>query len=192
MRDENCFIAHQDRPYVVNLAKALYIKKIPLETMYCCGVYGLPADTVPNRPRQDLPVFNDIESIPYGKAVIFSPYAKSVTAIDQKVWVDAINYYVNAGYECYTNVNGDEKPLAGTKAISPSLLEMRSVVERAGTFVGLRSGLCDILREAKAKKIALYPDYNYCDTKWKSIDIYYIDQFDYNLLVTEEIEWRNL
>ena len=26
-QDENCFIAHQDRPYVVNLSKALYIKK---------------------------------------------------------------------------------------------------------------------------------------------------------------------
>ena len=87
---------------------------------------------------------------------------------------------------------GDEKPLDRTEAISPSLLEMKSVVERAGIFIGIRSGLCDILREAKAKKIALYPDYNYCDTKWKSIDIYYIDQFDHNLLATEVIEWEKL
>ena len=53
-------------------------------------------------------------------------------------------------------------------------MKMRSVVERAGTFVGIRSGLCDIIRDAKAKKIAIYPDYNYCDTRWKAIDIYYI------------------
>ena len=69
---------------------------------------------------------------------------------------------------------------------------MCSVVERAGTFIGIRSGLCDILREAKAEKIALYPDYNYCDTKWKAIDMYHIDQFDHNLLATEEIEWARL
>lgn len=191
-QEENSFIAHQDRPYVVNLSKALYIKKIPLETIYCCGVYGLPVGTVPDKPQKDLPVFKDIETIPEGRSVIFSPYAKSVTALDPKVWSEAVNYYTNAGYKCYTNVVGDEKPLDGTEAISPSLLEMRSVVERAGTFVGIRSGLCDILREAKAKKIALYPDYNYCDTKWKAIDIYWIDQFDHNLLATEEIEWEKL
>ena len=42
LQDDKAFIARQDRPYVVNLAKALYIKKIPLEKIYCCGVFGLP------------------------------------------------------------------------------------------------------------------------------------------------------
>ena len=191
-QDPNSFIAHQDRPYVINLHRALYIKKIPLEKIYCCGVYGLPADTVPSKPRQDLPVYKDIEAIPDGKAVIFSPYAKSVPAIDPGVWKEAVGYYNKAGYKCYTNVVGDETALEDTEAISPSILEMRSVMERAGTFIGIRSGLCDILREAECKKIALYPDYNYSDTKCKAIEIYYIEQFDHNLLATEEIEWENL
>ena len=191
-QDENSFIAHQDRPYVVNLTKALYIKRIPLEQIYCCGVYGLPADTIPAKPNVRGHVYKDIELIPKGKSVIFSPYAKSVTAIDSKVWKDAVTYYSEAGYKCYTNVIGDEVPLEETEPISPSLLEMCSVVERAGTFIGIRSGLCDILREAKAKKIALYPDYNYCDTKWKAIEMYNIEQFEYNLLATEEIEWAKL
>ena len=191
-KNENCFIAHQDRPYVVNLTKALYIKRIPLEQIYCCGVYGLPVNTRPAKPSANKHVYKDIQSIPKGNAVVFSPYAKSVTAIDQKIWEDVVNYYVGAGYKCYTNVIGDEKALDGTEAISPSLLELRSVVERAGTFIGIRSGLCDILREANAKKIALYPDYNYCDTKWKSIEMYYIEQFQYNLLATEVIDWEKL
>ena len=191
-KDENSFIAHQDRPYVMDLARALYIKKIPLEKMYCCGVFGLPADTAPAKPGVSKRVYRDIAQIPEGKAVIFSPYAKSVTAIDPKVWADAVSYYNGAGYKCYTNVVGDEKALQGTEAISPSLLEMRSVVERASTFIGIRSGLCDILREAEAKKIALYPDYNFCDTRWKAMDIYHIDQFQYNLLATEVIEWEKL
>lgn len=69
---------------------------------------------------------------------------------------------------------------------------MRSVVEMAGIFIGIRSGMCDILREARAKKIALYPDYNYSDTRWKAIEMYYIDNFEYNLLATEDIEWEKL
>lgn len=191
-KDENCFIAHQDRPYVVNLSKALYIKRIPLEQIYCCGVYGLPVGTKPAKPNANKHIYKNIVTIPEGKSVIFSPYAKSVTAIDPTVWSNAVAYYSGAGYKCYTNVIGDEKPLKGTEAISPSLLEIRSVVERAGTFIGIRSGLCDILREAKAKKIALYPDYNYCDTKWKAIEMYNIDKFDYNLLATEVSEWAKL
>lgn len=191
-RDENSYIAHQDRPYVINLHRALYIKKIPLEQIYCCGVYGLPKDTIPEVPSFNNQIYNKIDKIPKGKSVVFSPYAKSVTALDSNIWESAVEYYSSKGYTCFTNVVGDEIPLDGTQAISPSLLEMKSVVEQAGTFIGIRSGLCDIIREAHAKKIALYPDYNYCDTKWKAIDIYWINQFEYNLLATEEIKWENL
>ena len=176
----------------MNLSKALYIKKISLEQIYCCGVYGLPKDTVPVKPNAKRLIYKDIDSIPENKSVIISPYAKSVMALDSRVWEEAVRYYTVKGYKCYTNVVGDEKPLEGTEAISPSLLEIRSVVERAGTFIGIRSGLCDVIREARAKKIALYPDYNYCDTKWKAIEIYWINQFEYNLLATEEIKWENL
>jgi hypothetical protein len=189
---QDCFIAHQDRPYVVSLQKALYIKKIPLEQIYCCGVYGLPADTKPAIPRDDLPVYDGISDIPEGKSVIFSPYAKSVVAISDSLWKKAVDYYSGCGYKCFTNVVGDEKPLEGTEGISPTIAQMRSVVERAGVFIGIRSGMCDILREAKAKKIALYPDYNYSDTRWKAIEMYHIDKFDYNLLATEDIEWEKL
>jgi hypothetical protein len=191
-RDENSFIAHQDRPYVVNLQKALYIKKIPLEQIYCCGVYGLPKDTKPTLPCANNEIYKNIDRIPAGKSVIFSPYAKSVTALDENVWRKAVLFYTSKGYKCYTNVVGDEVPLPETEAISPSLFELKSVIERAGTFVGIRSGLCDVIRETKAKKIVLYPDYNYCDTKWKAIEMYYINQFDHNILATEEIRWEAL
>jgi hypothetical protein len=190
--DKNSFIAHQDRPYVVNLSKALYIKKIPLEQIYCCGVYGLPMDTDASKPSEVMPGYARIEEIPQGRSVVLSPYAKSVPAIGNEIWRDTVDFFNSHGYKCYTNVVDDELPLGGTEAISPSLIEMRSVVERAGTFIGIRSGLCDILREAKAKKIALYPDYNYCDTKWKAIDMYYIKQFDHNIVVTDKIDWEKI
>ena len=35
--------------------------------------------------------------------------------------------------------------------------------------------MCDVIKTADCRKIALYPDYYYCDTKWKSIDMYSID-----------------
>lgn len=188
-RDSNFFVPHQDRPYVVNLSKALYIKKITLEQLYCCGVFALPASTKPYKPVK-LRKYKGLDQIEQGNAVVFSPYAKSVTALDEKVWNEIVEYYREEGYQCFTNVVGDEKALPNTIPISPAINEIQSVVECAGTFIGIRSGICDVLREASCRKVALYPDYNYCDTKWKAIDIYWLEGWE-NLVAEEGFQWKN-
>ena len=186
--DKNSFIAHQDRPYVVNLHKALYIKCIPLEQIYCCGVFGLPKETKPYKPTA-WKSYADAEKIPQGRSVILSPYAKSVTALPNNVWEQIVEYYKERGYQCFTNVIGDEKPLSGTLPVSPKIAEVQPLVEHAGTFIGIRSGLCDVLRYAVCEKIALYPDYNYCDTKWKAIDMYALEGWK-NLIVKDDFAWK--
>ncbi len=117
------------------------------------------------------------------------PYAKSVTALSDNVWKQIVDSYVNRGFRCFTNVVGDEEPLEGTFPISPKLAEIRPLVEYAGTFIGIRSGLCDVLRYADCVKIALYPDYNYCDTKWKAIDMYAIEGWE-NIVVKDGFIWK--
>lgn len=188
-RDQESYIAHQDRPYVNNLSKALYSKKISLEQIYCCGVFGLPKDTVPVLPT-DFAEYGELGIIPKNNAVILSPYAKSVTALSSELWKDVVSYYKKLGKTCFTNVIGDEKPLEGTVAIRPKINEMQAVVERAGCFVGIRSGMCDILRTANAVKTALFPDYHYCDTQWKSIDMYYMDGWN-NIVVKDGFRWED-
>ena len=187
-QDERCFIAHQDRPYVVNLHKTLKLKKIPLEKVYCCGIFGLPIDTLPAKPYR-WKEWQDLGKICEGKAVVLSPYAKSVTPLPERIWEAIVDDYTAQGYQLFTNVSGDEEPLAGTIALRASLCEMKSILERAGTFIGIRSGLCDVVRTANCRKIALYPDYNYCDTEWKSIDIYSIDGFE-NVVVDKGFKWK--
>lgn len=186
--DRNYFIAHQDRPYVVGLHRALHFRCIPLEQVYCCGVFGLPAGTSPVRPSH-LRQFSGLGAMAKGKSVIFSPYAKSVTELPREIWRDIVRYYQDRGYQCFTNAAGREEPLPGTEGISPPVAEMQSAAEWAGTFVGIRSGLCDVLKYADCRKIALYPDYNYCDTKWKAIDMYAIDGWE-NIEVKEGFQWK--
>ncbi len=65
---------------------------------------------------------------------------------------------------------------------------MKSVVERAGTFIGIRSGLCDVIRTADCHKIALYPDYHYCGTRWTAAEIYAIEGFE-NIVVNGDFQW---
>lgn len=184
--DSNAFIAHQDRPYVINLHKALYVKCIPLEQIYCCGVFGLPIDTEPYKPVR-LKRYSHLEQIKEGRAVILSPYAKSVIALPEALWKKIVDSYSEKGYQCFTNVAGDEQPLVGTIPISPSIAEIQSVVERAGTFIGIRSGICDVLKYAKCKKTALYPDYNYSDTKWKAIDMYRLEGWE-NIVIKKDFD----
>ncbi len=188
-KDEDCFITHQDRPYVVNLHRILKMKRISLEKVYCCGVFGLPDDTEPVQPTE-WKVWDRLEEIREGKAVILSPYAKSVTGLPMEIWEAIISDFSERGYQLFTNVAGEETPLPGTEPLNAKIGEMKSVVERAGTFIGIRSGLCDVIRTAACRKVALYPDYNYCDTKWKSIDMYAIDGFE-NLVVDKGFRWHS-
>lgn len=204
--DKDCYIAHQDRPYVVDLHRALYKKCIPLETVYKCGIFGLPQDMEPVTPVNwkefEFPV-NAVSSDVDGKdgdendndnankTVIVSPYAKSVPSLPGRLWTDIVNDLMGQEFEVYTNVVDDEKPLTGTKAISPTIAQMKSAVEQAGLFIGIRSGMCDVIKTADCKKIALYPDYYYCDTKWKSIDMYSIEGFQ-NIVVEDGDTWEEV
>lgn len=179
--DRQAFISHQDRPYVVNLAKALYAKKITLEMIYRCGVFGLDKDCVPSRPSR-LDKSGLLSEIRKGKAVILAPYAKSVTNIPKVYWKQIIEYYVQRGYQLFTNVAQGEQALEGTREIRVKLSELQSVVEYAGIFIGIRSGVCDVIREAACRKIALYPDCCYSDTRWKMAEIYHLEGFE-NIVV---------
>jgi hypothetical protein len=189
-KDRNSFIAHQDRPYVVNLHKALYMKCISLEQIYCCGVFGLPANIEPVRPREErLKPYSGLQDISKGKAVILSPYAKSVPTLPKSLWRQIVRHYKDKGYQCFTNVVGTEQALEGTLRISPVICQLQSAAEYAGTFIGIRSGLCDVLKYSECKKIALYPDYHYSDTRWKAIDMYPLEGWE-NIVVRDELQWE--
>ena len=45
------------------------------------------------------------------------------------------------------------------------------------------------LRTARAEKTALYSDYNYCDTRWKAIDMYHLEGWE-NIVVKEGFQWK--
>ena len=190
--DSDCYIAHQDRPYVVDLHRALYKKCIPLELIYKCGIFGLPQDTESVKPvrweRFEFP--KDGEDVP-DKAAIVAPYAKSVASLPEQLWSDIVKDLRGQGYVVYTNVVGDEKALDDTEPVSPSISQMKSAVEQAGLFIGIRSGMCDVIKTADCRKIMLYPDYYYCDTKWKSIDMYSIDESE-NIVVKDGDTWEEV
>jgi len=183
-KDDDFFIPHNDKPYVVQLYKALYVKMIPFETIYKCGVYGLPVNTEPVKPTM-LKIYSHLDKIKKNKTLIISPYAKSVSNIPMSYWEKIITDYSSKGFDIYTNTVGEEEALQGTKRIEIPLDEIQSAVEYAGHFIGIRSGLCDVIKYADCNKTAVYPDRCFSDTKWKMSEIFHLDGWE-NVVLTEE------
>ncbi|NSB43600.1 hypothetical protein B0P06_003371 [Clostridium saccharoperbutylacetonicum] len=98
-------------------------------------------------------------SLVKGKTVIISPYANSIPKLSWKFWINLVKRLNEAGYKVFTNSVGErEEIIPNTEPLFIDFFDIIDVLEYAGIFIGIRSGLCDILSTAKCKKIILYPD----------------------------------
>lgn len=94
-----------------------------------------------------------------GKTVILSPYANTIANPSKEFWILLVEKFKEKGYMVVTNSGGDKEPaIEGTKQVLIPFDITVPVVELCGTFIGLRSGLCDFIASAKAGKIIIYPD----------------------------------
>lgn len=108
----------------------------------------------PDRKEKIIKQYNLLED----KTVILAPYAVSVPLISKDLWNQLVEYYYKKGFRVLTNVRDDsEHPLDGTEGISLRLDEMYFAAEYGGYFVGLRSGLCDLLAYSKCRMTVIYP-----------------------------------
>lgn len=126
-------------------------------------VMNLNVSTPRKEPRRSNG-FNKIQKLinekglEQGKTVILSPYANTIVRLDDGLWEELADYYTAKGYVVCTNSIGkEEPPISGTVGIEFDLEDAVEVVEYAGTFIGLRSGLCDVISSAKAEKHIIYP-----------------------------------
>jgi len=170
-QEENCIIAHHDRPYTDNIIRYLDRHFLSFVDYYRRAVYGLAVDTPPAAPNNFTP-FDNLGLIPKGKAIILSPYAKSVVEIPMNFWANIAAEYKERGYQAYTNVAGDEVPICGTEPLRMPISQLISAVEHAGIFMGVRNGICDVLHTAKCRKIVVFPDCYYSTTRHKVEDFF--------------------
>jgi len=168
-REENCIIAHHDRPYTDNIIKYLDKHFMSFIDYYRCAVYGLSEGTPPVLPSKTAPLENPAD-IPKSKSVILSPYAKSVIELPFRFWEKITADYSAEGYTVFTNIAGNEQPVKGTIPLKIPISQMPAAVEHAGTFIGIRNGLCDVLYAADCRKIVVFPDCYYSTTPFKVAD----------------------
>lgn len=102
-------------------------------------------------------LFSD-HSLKPGKTVLLSPHSTGLEAFrpPQSFWEEIANCLKTEGYTVCTNCAGDEAPVAGTQAVFVPYSMVVPFLEKAGAFIGLRSGLCDIISTAHCKKIIIH------------------------------------
>ena len=98
-------------------------------------------------------------NIKQGKTAILAPYANTLMGLPDGIWEQIIKILKEKGYDIYTNSTGlKEPPLPGTKAVVFPLEIAKCVAEKAGLFIGVRSGICDIVEDSSGRVIIIYPD----------------------------------
>ncbi|MGO9496667.1 MAG: hypothetical protein ACLQA5_08170 [Solirubrobacteraceae bacterium] len=172
-------IAHHDRPYGDGApVRALDERFVAFTDMYRDLVYKLPARSRPQAPSRDLarqagPTGGSwATQIPAGRGVLVAPYAKSVVPVPWSFWEHTAQRHLSHGDVVATLVHGDEGPVPGTLALEIPIPELLDAVEHAGTFIGLRSGLCDVVHTARARKVHVFPDAHYSTTPYKVADFF--------------------
>lgn len=169
-------IAHHDRPYGDGApVRALDERFVAFTDMYRDLVYKLPPQTQPQAPRRDVPAHADpswASEIPRGRGVLIAPYAKSVLPVPWSFWEHTAERHKSQGDVVATLVHGDEEPVPGTLTLGVPIPELLDAVEHAGTFVGLRGGLCDVVHTARARRVHVFPDAYYSTTPYKVADFF--------------------
>ena len=166
-------ILHQRFPYTSGIGVLGNHKGTTFEDHYRYSIFEMEKDTVAQKPVKNT---DDIETdkffkennLTQGNTVILSPYANTATKLEDKFWEDIAEKYKNKGYTVCTNGTGDREPaVKGTKQVFFQIKNAIDIVEKAGTFIALRSGLCDVVATANAKKIIYYPDRVYQEGSFK-------------------------
>ena len=93
-----------------------------------------------------------------GKTIIMAPATSSMWSLPNNDWETMAEKLSQLGYIVLTNiVKKTDYVIKGTQPISFPLDASVPVIDYAGFFIGVRSGLCDIISSAKCCKIILHP-----------------------------------
>lgn len=93
-----------------------------------------------------------------GRTVLLAPYAGNFKFSSLGQWGQLAALLKEKGYSVCTNTAGtEETAVEGTVAVSIPYSMITDFAGKAGFFIGLRSGLCDIVSASSAAMTVFYP-----------------------------------
>ena len=151
--------------------RRMLIKKIENKS-FVSNDYNLMAKLHPNHGCKTFQAFTKKyiyqlgdEVIDYPKAerkqlnkkpyIIIAPYANTAKKIPSEVFETIIDE-LGKRYIIYTNVGSGQEKLDGTVALDCGLLDLASYASCAEAFIGLRSGVCDMVGAMTQTKMFVF------------------------------------
>lgn len=93
----------------------------------------------------------------HGRTVVLSPYSNTLFELPEEIWEGIALLFQKEGFTVCTNSCGPkEPPITGTVPVFFSLTQAKPILDIAGYFIGVRSGLCDIISGSSCKKVIFY------------------------------------
>ncbi len=136
---------------------------------YRCRL-GLPAEAQLTRPRQPNPgeltaaahLLTEQNFAP-GRTVVLSIEARTTPTdgVDAKFWTALAVELQARGLEVLVNAGPATVVPAGLRSLGLPLAALRAVVQSAGFFCSVRSGLSDLLCDVRCPQVVVYPDVRY-------------------------------
>ncbi len=182
-QEKQALIAHHDRLYTDTSLKVVSLQYMSFTDFYREVIYALPQDTKPASPSVKKTLSQESKRlIEKGNTVIVSPYAHSIVEVPLSFWENLVVEYQEKGFLVLTNVASGQAPLSRTQELSLPLNEMISAVEWAGHFVGMRSGLCDLLHGASCKKTLVFPSCYFSGTNYQVSDFFALEGWEIKVI----------
>lgn len=161
--EKSVLLAHPSSPYMhygINDWLRNY-DGINFMEMYARGVFSIPSKCFrfpkfENNYEEIRKIIKDYD-LPKGKTILISPYSNTLFQFPVWFWRELSEKLKKVGYTVCTNCGSDnEKEIEGTKRIFLPYKNLQFFLEYAGTFIGIRSGFCDIISSINCKKIVLF------------------------------------
>ena len=125
-------------------------------------VFGLPDDVKPRHPQykdesERIGELFKKYNLVSKRTVVLSPYSNTLSDLPEEFWEELVKALKEKGYVLVTNCGGKSEPaVEGTIGVFFPLDIAPQFIAEAGNFIGVRSGFCDVISGADAKKIILY------------------------------------
>lgn len=102
--------------------------------------------------------FDEYNLIPE-KTVLISPFSYSVCPVERDYYRDIINGLHDRGYQVCTNISKGEENLPNTIGVFLPYDTVIDFVDKSAGFVGMRSGLCDIVSSTSTKMVVYHKEF---------------------------------
>ena len=127
---------------------------VPLETELIPPLIEPPTDYQKQRLHTDYVLDKK-------RTIILAPYANSSANLEEAFWEKLASELISKGYVLYTNVaDPQEKVISGTAPIKTTFSELIYLAEKVNCFIGLRSGIFDLLAFTNARLLYIINSIN--------------------------------